>query len=828
MTGNQHKIRIFLVWMLVLLTAFSGMGSGTAKAEMVFETPQITADQELTYFSLDEIENSSGLNKVEPVVPADTPEMLDVPAPVPGEEEETVSLEPAYAQGESRGSGAALMSVEQLRSKFPDGTYWNHATNPGFEEQRNNPDGWTTVPCPEHHDEEPGQYLASGINTCNTFYYNGVPIGSQCYGYAAKLGYDVTGTCMEDWNIITDPAAAMQAVKPGDILRINQDHHSVYVIAVKDDEIMYTDCNEGQQCAIHWNTRMTKASAAEKLTRLHQSPVEVPWGGAGPCWCSGEMGGLYRTRAAVPLRNGHGTGYDTLRTVPADAVVQVTKGDENWAHVVFEGMTGYLPSAALVRSDTPPEIYLIRNDDGYIYSGFNFSVPDQPYFDMIVYCDGNLPNRFRLMTAVPDNTPGFFRLEFLGWNPDGKSANVRIIALAGGRTDLTFQIADEATGEIVAAKNFIINATLRTAALGASATYLGLDLEGTASQRVTLIKAGYVPDDYEIILWAASGNNFRVDWDGTWNDGQYDVGITGVRPGAGRAVFALLCQGTVLASREVIIHVFGPTVMEPTFRSVVLSSTVPRELPMRIQIWTDPTMQYGMGITRNSGAFTIKDGAWDTSDGLFAFSVTVIPLETGEGVLTFSLTDAATGNVVRTLELPIRVVPRPVYLIQYDLRGGTDAPTLNLVPEDGQLTDEAPRREDYIFSGWATDPDRLTVQYQAGSQFRGRTDCTMYAVWSPRLEGSILEMPASVTTVEEEAFAGISARNVVINADCASIESDAFADSRRLAAVVIPNPYTEIDPDAFSGCGQLRIYGKEGSTAQQFAEEQNHLFFELD
>lgn len=144
------------------------------------------------------------------------------------------------------------------------------------------------------------------------------------------------------------------------------------------------------------------------------------------------------------------------------------------------------------------------------------------------------------------------------------------------------------------------------------------------------------------------------------------------------------------------------------------------------------------------------------------------------------------------------------------------------------LSDEIPSREHYLFSGWATDPERLTVRYQAGSVFQGDADCTLYAVWSPQLEGSILEIPLSVTDIEEEAFAGANSRNIVVNSNCGTIGPRAFADNPSLSAVVMLSADTEIDPEAFSGCGQLIIYGQSDSTAQTFAEEKNYLFCELD
>lgn len=390
----------------------------------------------------------------------------------------------------------------------------------------------------------------------------------------------------------------------------------------------------------------------------------------------------------------------------------MTKGDEAWAHAIYGGYSGYIPMSALARNTTPPQIYLQNKADGYYYDGYNFFVPDQAVFEMTVRCDGNLPQQFSVVTDMPEGTPGFFRLEPYAWNADGKSFDARITALSGGRTNLTFRIVDANTGEVVAAKDFLINSKLRPASLGTSVTYLSLDLQETASRKLTLSGGGYIPGEFAFILWAVEGNHFRVDWPGGWNGSSHEVQITGVQPGFGRAVFALVCNGTVLASREVIIQVYGPTVMIPEFRKELLSSTVPRDVHMAIAIWDGQKRPYDIRVTPDSGSFAIKDGQWDVPQyGPAKFSFTITPLAAGEGNLQFTLKDARTQAVIASANLPVVVIPKPVYLIQYDLKKGTDAPTLNLVEESGRMSDEIPRRDQFVFMGWATDPNKLTVKY---------------------------------------------------------------------------------------------------------------------
>ena len=65
-------------------------------------------------------------------------------------------------------------------------------------------------------------------------------------------------------------------------------------------------------------------------------------------------------------------------------------------------------------------------------------------------------------------------------------------------------------------------------------------------------------------------------------------------------------------------------------------------------------------------------------------------------------------------------------------------------------------------------------------------------------DGNVLELPTGLKAIEEEAFAGISARTVVIPEGCTSIGSLAFADCGSLKYVVIPDSVTSIEGDAFA------------------------------
>ena len=80
-----------------------------------------------------------------------------------------------------------------------------------------------------------------------------------------------------------------------------------------------------------------------------------------------------------------------------------------------------------------------------------------------------------------------------------------------------------------------------------------------------------------------------------------------------------------------------------------------------------------------------------------------------------------------------------------------------------------------------------------------------------------LTLPGDTLRIENEAFAGVAARRVVINRGCTFIGDRAFANCRNLKQVVIPASVTSISENAFEGCGSLKIITPSGSTAETYA-----------
>lgn len=152
---------------------------------------------------------------------------------------------------------AAGLSFQELREKFPDKKYWDRTAPFVYD-----PDTWTDTPCSHELDER---------TTCQYFIDDGI-YGSQCFGFAMKLTYDIYGQSFVYWEQDDD----LSTIKAGDSLRINNDNHSIVIQKVEGETVWYVDCNHGHTCQINWDHKTTKSSLKKSLTYIAHAPYEAP------------------------------------------------------------------------------------------------------------------------------------------------------------------------------------------------------------------------------------------------------------------------------------------------------------------------------------------------------------------------------------------------------------------------------------------------------------------------------------------------------------------------------------------------------------------------
>ena len=89
-------------------------------------------------------------------------------------------------------------------------------------------------------------------------------------------------------------------------------------------------------------------------------------------------------------------------------------------------------------------------------------------------------------------------------------------------------------------------------------------------------------------------------------------------------------------------------------------------------------------------------------------------------------------------------------------------------------------------------------------------------------------IPAALTVIPEEAFAGAAFGAVEIPETVASVSSQAFADCDSLTELLVRSADTTFAEDAFSGCGNLLVIAPLDSGAQALAEANGWEFCELE
>ena len=174
------------------------------------------------------------------------------------------------------GGDEACATINDMRTKFPHGKYWNHMPQKGTGMTYNNQNGYTSIPCTKHNN-----YCGTSQQTCNGYAPNGKEIAYQCWGYADKLGHDVSGSDPENyenngWSKLWY-SSSVNNLKAGDIIRFNKNGssayaHSLYVTGVSGDTITYSDCNYDGTCVIRWGQTISKSTVKSWFVFLMTAP----------------------------------------------------------------------------------------------------------------------------------------------------------------------------------------------------------------------------------------------------------------------------------------------------------------------------------------------------------------------------------------------------------------------------------------------------------------------------------------------------------------------------------------------------------------------------
>ncbi len=164
---------------------------------------------------------------------------------------------------------AASLTEEQFASKlgelqgiYREGEYWNGYNDCGF-------DGTGPLMCASEECIEAGYCGGDGgcDCTCGAYTEGGREIAWQCMGFAYKTAYLVFGASVysDFWTKTEDKETEVFA---GDIARINDDSHSIFITRVTPDVVYYADCNRTGPCRVSWEGSYSMEEFREKLSYI--------------------------------------------------------------------------------------------------------------------------------------------------------------------------------------------------------------------------------------------------------------------------------------------------------------------------------------------------------------------------------------------------------------------------------------------------------------------------------------------------------------------------------------------------------------------------------
>lgn len=174
--------------------------------------------------------------------------------------------------------------IAELQSRYVDGKYWNKYSSPDYSRTGDTP--CTGYGLTSHVACTSRGYCAdsNGLGCtclCGAYVLNGVEKAWQCMGFAYKMGHECFGVSPYSW----DKSFSLGTVCAGDIIRINNDFHTIFVYKVDGSTIYYADCNRTGPCRVSWGNTYSYSELSsrfkEKDYKLHLSGNNLSGNGAG-------------------------------------------------------------------------------------------------------------------------------------------------------------------------------------------------------------------------------------------------------------------------------------------------------------------------------------------------------------------------------------------------------------------------------------------------------------------------------------------------------------------------------------------------------------------
>ena len=182
---------------------------------------------------------------------------------------------------------------------------------------------------------------------------------SDCAALANQsAAIPASGSCISlRANIITAGGRYVNVndAQPGDIVFYgnNGGSHVEIVYAASNGNVSTYGGNSGSGGSLYARSVRQHPTQTMQIAYV----VRPNYSGSG-CNCSTSYAGKYIVNTSqypLTMRNGHGTGYSVITSIPKGTEVNVTKGNGSWAHVEWNGYSGYCSMEYLKKSFNNPE-----------------------------------------------------------------------------------------------------------------------------------------------------------------------------------------------------------------------------------------------------------------------------------------------------------------------------------------------------------------------------------------------------------------------------------------------------------------------------------------
>nr|WP_294662073.1 RICIN domain-containing protein [uncultured Blautia sp.] len=491
----------------------------------------------------------------------------------------------------------------------------------------------------------------------------------------------------------------------------------------------------------NWAYNKSWYSSAEGGTKYY-------WGYIHPdfvnpsCNCSESYAGNYicTSKTTLNIRDGHSTSSSKIGSIPSGATVYVSKSDGTWAHVEYNGVSGYASMNYLSKKEDPAPP--VENRGSEMSSGYDRVLPDGNY-----------------IIASAANPQYFLDIEGTAW-PAANETNVSLYNWSG---------------DLGAFDTWTIRYSDGFYRISQNGADVSLDVNNADTLQGTNVKV-YANNDSSAQKWAISRNG-RNGYRLQAKCSGYSLDIAGGSISNGTNIWQY--SGNDSAAQEWIFIPYRPSQDISNGRYILLSDidrtweldvagdtgNIPNET--NVQLWRDtaPSQYNSFDITKlDNGYYKIIHAASGKALDMYGGGTALgsnISLHDDNGSVAqqWAITSAGGDSFILWSRCSGMVMDleggktengtnvsqftyhgganqrwhfvKAEYSVAYNSTGGQGNPAAQTkyYKSDLKLSSSVPTRTGYIFKGWNTSSNLNGTTYSPGSTYTGDADVTLYAVW---------------------------------------------------------------------------------------------------